>query len=118
MTLTAAKPLWWAEYDFEPEYRNSILPGTKTFDSVGFNAEQFDFYKKMVALRKNNPVLSSGDIEFILAEGKKLAYKRFDKNDEIVVFFNLENEPATLTLEEGKDIPEFAWQHKFDFRKH
>ncbi|HEY9116125.1 MAG TPA: glycoside hydrolase family 13 protein, partial [Bacteroidales bacterium] len=96
------KPLWWPEYTFEPEYRNNIQPGVKTFDSVGFNQEQFEFYKKLVSLRKNNPVLSSGEIEFILAKGKTLAYKRFDQNDEIIVFFNLEDEPATLTLEEGK----------------
>lgn len=96
------KPLWWPEYNFEPEYRNNFQPGEKTFNSVGFNKVQFDFYKKMVTLRKENPVLSSGEIEFILAKGKKLAYKRFDEENEIIVFFNLENEQQSFNLENGK----------------
>lgn len=100
------KPLWWPDYKFEPEYRNNFQKGIKIYDSIGFNNDQFEFYKKLVTLRKNNPVLSSGDIEFILAEGKTLAYKRFDQNDEIIVFINLETEPATLALEEGKTYKE------------
>jgi len=39
------KPLWWKEYTFQPETRNNIQPGIKTYDSVGFNQECFDFIK-------------------------------------------------------------------------
>lgn len=84
------KPLMWKEYKFDPETRTNIQPGTKTYDKVAFNQSQYDFYKKMISIRKNNPVLASGELQFMLAEGKKLAYKRFDSTDEIVVLFNLE----------------------------
>jgi cyclomaltodextrinase / maltogenic alpha-amylase / neopullulanase len=92
------KPLWWPEYTFEPEYRNNILPGDKTFDEVGFNHELFDFYKDIVKMRKENTVLSHGEIEFIVAEGKKLAYRRFDENNEIIVLFNLEQSPEEFAV--------------------
>lgn len=90
------KPLWWPEYDFEPEYRNNIQPGKKMFDRPGFNPEHFDFYKKLINIRKENPVLAEGDIRFITADGKRLQYERFDGNNLIVVMFNLEKTPRTF----------------------
>jgi len=70
----------------------------KVYDKVGFNQELFDFYKKIIDIRKENPVLSEGDIEFMLAEGNKLMYKRFDDKDEIIVIFNLENEAQAFDI--------------------
>jgi len=64
------KPLWWKEYKFDPETRNNIQKGEKTFDTVGFNQEQHDFYKKLIRIRKENPVLSNGNIEFSGNKGK------------------------------------------------
>jgi glycosidase len=84
------KPLWWKEYKFDPETRTNFQNVPKTYDSVGFNQQHFDFYCKLIAIRKSNPVLSSGKIAFIRAEGKTLVYKRYDTNHEILVLFNLE----------------------------
>ena len=92
------KPLWWKEYKFDPEYRNNYQPGTKTYDPVGFNQEQFDFYKKLIRIRKSNPVLSAGKFEFLLAEGSKLIYKRSDVSNEIVVMINAAATPQTFAL--------------------
>jgi len=84
------KPLWWKEYTFEPENRNNFQPGDKSFDPVGFNNQQFEWYQKLIRIRNENPVLSTGNIAFLTAAGKKLAYKRFDATNEIIVLFNLE----------------------------
>lgn len=84
------KPLMWKEFKFEDETRNNYQHGEKHFDKVVFNQQQFDWYKKLIAIRKNNPVLATGEIEFIISEGKKLGYKRFDEKEEIFVLFNLE----------------------------
>ena len=92
------KPLWWSELEFEDEYRNNFQKKEKTFDKVAFNKKHFDFYKKLIAIRKDNPVLATGDIEFVLAEGNKLIYKRFDNNDEILVIFNLEKESQAFEI--------------------
>ncbi len=82
------KPLWWKEYSFDPETRNNYQPGPKTYDPVGFNKEQFDWYKKLTGIRKNNPVLAAGDIAFLKTEAKMIVYKRFDDKDEIIVALN------------------------------
>ncbi len=92
------KPLMWKGIKFDPETRTNIQPGPKTYDQVSFNQSQFDLYKKLIGIRKNNPVLSTGDITFLAAEGKKLAYKRSDSKDEIIVIFNLETTSQGFAL--------------------
>jgi len=92
------KPLWWPEFEFDPEYRNNIQPAEKEFEEVGFNSNWFEFYKQVTRIRKENPALSSGEIEFLEAEGKLLSYKRFNDKDEIIVMFNLEKHMHTFKL--------------------
>ena len=92
------KPLMWKEFAFEPETRNNFQPGVKAFDKVGFNQEQFDWYRQLIRIRKENPVLSTGKISFLVANGKKLAYKRYDANHEIIVLFNLEESKQSFDL--------------------
>ena len=96
------KPLWWPEFEFEPEYRNNFQPGEKEFDEVGFNPEHYAFYKKLILIRKENPVLVEGEFEFLIADGKKLSYKRKNDTDEIIVVFNLEKEDSKFKLPEGE----------------
>ncbi|NOX87049.1 MAG: glycoside hydrolase family 13 protein [Chlorobi bacterium] len=95
------KPLRWPGYDFEPEYRNNIRPGKKEYDQPGFDRSHFDFYKKLISIRKENPVLSEGEIRFIAAEGKRLQYERYDGKNLIVVLFNLEKTPQIFLLSGG-----------------
>jgi cyclomaltodextrinase / maltogenic alpha-amylase / neopullulanase len=92
------KPLMWKEFTFSPETRNNFQPGQKEYDQVAFNQNHFDHYKKLIAIRKNNPVLSTGDLEFLKAEGKQLMYRRFDEKNEVLVLFNLETSPQTFQL--------------------
>lgn len=92
------KPLMWKEYKFDPETRSNIQPGPKTYDTVAFNQAQFDLYKKLISIRKNNPVLSTGDFKFLVTDGKKLAYSRSDGHDEIIVMFNLEPGTQNFSL--------------------
>ncbi len=111
------KPLWWPEYNFDPEFRNNFQPGEKVFDNVGFKQEHFDFYKKIIRIRKENPVLVDGSFEFYVTDGKKLAYKRKNDTDEIFVMFNLDEESANefplppgekfVNLLDGSDAPNF-----------
>jgi len=96
------KPLWWPGLDFEPEYRNNFQPGEKTYDSVKFNNDQFAFYKKLISIRKENPVLVNGRFKFLLAEGEHLAYERSDENNNIIVIFNLDENELFFDLPENE----------------
>ncbi|MEJ2593719.1 MAG: alpha-amylase family glycosyl hydrolase [bacterium] len=95
------KPLWWPEFEFEPEYRNNFQEGEKVYDTIGFNWDHFEFYKQLIRLRKENPVLVDGDIEFQVAKGKLLSYKRMNDKDEIIVMFNLEEGKREFPLASG-----------------
>jgi cyclomaltodextrinase len=92
------KPLWWKEFQFEPETRTNLLKRKKVYDTIGFNNEHFNFYKKIIQIRKENPVLSNGEIEFIKTDGNCLSYRRFNEHGEILVMFNLENEKRAFEL--------------------
>lgn len=68
------------------------------------NYQLHDFYKMLLALRKHNPALQSGDPSVttfhILTEGGKsiMAYLRKNEPDEILVFLNLSKEVAGFTI--------------------
>ncbi|MBP1677777.1 MAG: hypothetical protein H6Q20_2336 [Bacteroidetes bacterium] len=99
------KPLWWKELKFKPENRNNIAKNKpEEYDKTGFDNSMFTYYQKLINIRKNNPVLSSGDITFLITQGKKLAYKRFDAQNEIIAAFNLETTQQTFDLPEGRYI--------------
>ncbi|MBK9732762.1 MAG: alpha-glucosidase C-terminal domain-containing protein [Chitinophagaceae bacterium] len=94
----ARKPLMWKEFTFEAETTNNFQSGAKTYDTLASNQQQFDWYKKLIAIRKSNPALATGSIEFLKAKGKQLAYRRFDDKSEIIVLFNLESSPQQFDL--------------------
>lgn len=85
------KPLWWEELNFDDETRTNIKPGTRQFDQVAFNRDIFEYYKKLIDIRKKHPVLSSGKLEFLIAEGNLLVYKREHPGENsIICAFNLD----------------------------
>ena len=109
------KPLMWPELKFEKEYRNNFQPGAKQYDKIGFNKKHFEFYRKLIQLRKENSVLSFGSFKFLVNEGKKLGYSRSDEANEIIVFFNLENSKSNFELPEG-DFIDLLTGKKFENR--
>jgi len=98
------KPLMWKGFSFEKETRNNYQPGEKSYDPIAFNQQHFNWYKKLIAIRKRNPALSDGKLDFIITEGKKLGYKRYDDVNELIVLFNLENKKETFILPSAKYI--------------
>lgn len=97
------KPLWWPEMTFMPETRNSILPGEKTYDMPGFDSNMHQYVKQMVQIRKQNPVLISGKLEFLSSPDNILLYKRTDGNNQIIVAINVGSEAGEIST--GDDKP-------------
>lgn len=95
------KPLWWKEMKFDPETRTNFQPVPPQYDSVGFNQDLFNWYRFLVHLRRNNPVLTEGIIDFIAYEEHKLAYRRMGGDDEILVFFNLDYKNQDFYFDEN-----------------
>lgn len=80
------------------KHGTTIKPAKKIFDTVAFNQQHFNWYKKLIAIRKANAVLSNGNIEFIITERKKLGYTRKNNAGEIIVLFNLEKDKQVFVL--------------------
>lgn len=92
------KPLWWKEFKFDQETRNNYQPGLSEKDAVGFNQNQFNFYKKLISIRKKYPSLIHGEIEFLTTEGKQLSYMRKYASQVIYVYFNAGDQPVKFKL--------------------
>jgi len=99
------KPLWWDDMTFEPETNNPFHPDSqKEKTLVGFNKTWNDFYKKLIKIRKDNPVLSSTHIEWLITDGNLLVYRR---GSSFVIAINNSNSeiqlPKTMNLA-GTDL--------------
>lgn len=94
------KPLIWPDFKFEDEIAHP-LNKSRPIDKVEFNKELFQFYQKLIELRKDNPVLMHGDLEFITPDNLDglFAYRRFDEKNEILVIFNHHDKPSKLQLD-------------------
>lgn len=93
------KPLIWPDYEFEPEstHPNGL---ERPVNEVRFNKEWFGFYQTLIQTRKKYPVLSSGELEYLIIdnENELLAYSRFDKKSEVIALFNSGNSEKTVVL--------------------
>ncbi len=83
------KPLIWPDYEFEPE-KVHPFGVERPVDEVEFNRELFEYYRRLIKIRKDHPVLATGRIEYLIVDDEKkvLAYSRFDEENEVVVVFN------------------------------
>ena len=111
------KPLMWNEFQFEDESRNNYQPGETAFDKVTFNQEHFNWYKKLIDIRRHNPVLSLGNMDIVKAEGKKFGYVRFDDHEKIWVFFNLENAAQDFEVDAPGNYVDLLTGKKYNGKK-
>lgn len=93
------KPLIWKDYEFSPETTHP-LGKERPEDTVVFDADLFDYYRQLIKLRKDYPVLIHGDIDFIKVDDKAkvLAYSRYRGADEAIAVFNSSNQPQIIKL--------------------
>ena len=69
---------------------------------VGDPDSIFSYYKQLVALRKQEKVISGGQIEFLYRDDPDLlAYRRWDEDSEVLVVCNLTGRDAPVTLPAG-----------------
>lgn len=95
------KPLIWKDYDFESETYHQIEEFERPKNEVKFNDELFHFYKKLIKIRKENPILALGELEYLMVDDEReiLAYSRFNESAEVIVIFNnSENEQSVNIL--------------------
>ncbi len=83
------KPMLWPELSYEPEMSHPYgLP--RPVDQVQFEVEIFDWYKKLIHIRKENKILSKGSINFFYKNDSNgiLGYSREYKQKYILILLN------------------------------
>ena len=91
------KPLIWPDYTFEDETTHP-LGKERPVDKVQFNRELFQYFQKLIKIRKEHPVLIHGKIEFIPIDNEVLAYRRFDEENEAFAIFNSSDETRKVSI--------------------
>ena len=91
------KPMVWPEYEYEDETTHPFGDPRPT-DKVEFDQDIFNWYKNLIAIRKENKVLPLGDIDFFVIDEEKeiFGYKRTLDQNEIWVLIN--NNPETSSI--------------------
>jgi len=100
------KPLVWDDIDYEEEKESFDPIKIRHPDLVKQDTALLSFYRKLCSVRKENPVLATGDLKFILADDSRmvLAYSRTNENEEIMVVFNRSDIVQTVEIPSGRGM--------------
>jgi glycosidase len=94
------KPMIWNDVAYTPE-RQMPNGTTREADPVEVNDELFQFYKKLIAIRRQHTsVLARGKTEWVdLGENSPLvAFRRFNKQRQVIVILNRSDSPVVATV--------------------
>lgn len=94
------KPMLWQDIEYAPEVYMPDQSKRADPDEVRPNMELFQFYQKMIALRKANPVLSGGDYQSYLVDDERelFGFVRSLGDQKLFVIFNNSEAKQVLDL--------------------
>lgn len=95
------KPIIWEDIDHRPQVFGPNGKQAKP-TAVKLNLELLDYYRTLIALRKQRRELVGGELEFILANDNDmiLAYRRKLEGRETIIAFNLSGQVKEVRLNE------------------
>ena len=95
------KPIIWEDIDHRPQVFGPNGKQAKP-TAVKPNLELLDYYRTLIALRKQRQELVGGELEFILANDNDmiLAYRRKLEGRETIIAFNLSGQVKEVRLNE------------------
>lgn len=92
---------WWDNRYAKPNDGISLEEEKSDPNSI------YNFYKKMIAIRKNNPVISTGSYKTLVNTNDQVfAYQRFDSLNRIVVLVNFSNSQQNTEVNFAGGNPE------------
>jgi glycosidase len=94
------KPMIWEDLTYENERSHPIPGKTRTDDEVKFDKDLFNYYKKLVQVRKDLPALRRGDFTTLLVDDARsvFAFKRSSGDSEALVLINNGDAVRTIDL--------------------
>jgi glycosidase len=93
------KPMIWPEIQYADEKYNPDGT-TRNPDRVSVNQELLRHYRKLIRIRHQNPALSLGDYETLLADDKAgtFAFSRTHEGRRVVVVLNTADQAQAVSL--------------------
>ena len=93
------QPMVWRDLDFEPQ-ASDPLGRERSPDELRFDEELFDYYRRVVKLRRENPTLRRGTFEVVVAddEAKCFVFRRELEDSVMFVAINRGEAPYQLEL--------------------
>ena len=93
------QPMIWADLKYDPQTHDP-RKGNVPSQRVAFDPELFAYYKSATALRREHPVLNTGDYTLLGADdaANTLAFARGTGADALVVALNRSNETRVVTV--------------------
>lgn len=99
-TFTGAPCIYYGDEigltgDFDPDNRKCM-----EWDPAKQDLEQFDFYQKLIVLRKSHAALRTGSFHFKYAQKDDtlLSYERCEENDHFVILINPDERTRLLSI--------------------
>ncbi|MFZ5947909.1 MAG: glycoside hydrolase family 13 protein [Stygiobacter sp.] len=95
------KPNVWKEFKYDDETTHPFgLP--RKADKVKFDDNLFNFYKKMIKIRKENKALSLGSIDFFINENQKnlIVYERIFNGEKLFIVGNNNTKKEKVNLKD------------------
>ena len=89
--------------DYAPEATLPTGAARPQVDEVAFDHELHDYYRRIIALRKDSPALRRGDYQTLLTDDARrlLAFARETTGDTAIVVFNADTLMHTVDLPLG-----------------
>jgi glycosidase len=94
------KPMVWPDLVYDNEATHPIPGKTRTNDVVKFDGTIFEFFKKVIEIRKENDALRQGSFQSVPAPGAKdiYAFRRESEGNSVLVVLNNSDKTETVTL--------------------
>ena len=94
------KPMVWPELNYESETSHP-MGKDRPKDKVYFDRQLFGWYRKIITIRKENPALSIGRIDFFHIDNEMnvLGYKRSYQDQSLYIVLNNNNVSKVVRLE-------------------
>ncbi len=93
------KPMVWPELKYDSEETHPFnMP--RSIDQVSFDKDLFDYYQKLISIRKHNTALSQGTFEFVKTDDVNdvIVFQRKMSNQNIFVCINASNKKQRFFL--------------------
>ena len=103
------KPMLWSDLQYDDEVSHPFGT-TRPKDKNLFNKDLFEWYRRMIHLRKSNEALRSGSFTTVLADDTKdcYVYLRSTQHQKILVLINNSPNPESITVE-NRILGTAAW---------